>query len=75
MPEMAHIFKKESCMPNRIVFFNVDILGPSLGFVLAISTISLLLDAWNSSKFLMKSQPCQILEYSPACYKHSPDMV
>ena len=36
MPETTKIFTKESCMPNRIILFNVLWLGPYLGHVWAI---------------------------------------
>ena len=36
MPEMAQIFTEESCMLNRRVFFNVQLLGPYWGHVWAI---------------------------------------
>ena len=52
MPEMAKIFNDESCTPYGRIFYNVQLLGPYEGNVLAmigpffaISTISLLLDA------------------------------
>ena len=36
MPEMAQIFTEETCMPNRRIRFNVDLLGPYWSNVLAI---------------------------------------
>ena len=36
MPQMARIFTEESCMSNRRIPFNVQLLGPYLGHVWAI---------------------------------------
>ena len=36
MPEIAQIFTQESCMPNRRIPFNVQLLGSYLGLVWAI---------------------------------------
>ena len=36
MPEMAQIFTEKSCMPNRRILFNVQLLGQYWGHVWAI---------------------------------------
>ena len=58
IPGMAQILTEESCMAYRGKPFNVELLGPYLGHVwvilgpcLVISTICLLLDDRNGSKF------------------------
>ena len=71
MPKIAQIFTEESCMPNRIIQFNVKlltlynahvyaILRPYFGYFYNISACRCL--KWL--KFSLKSHACQIEEYS-----------
>ena len=70
---MAQILTGESCMAYRGKPFNVELLGPYLGHVwvilgpcLVISTICLLLDDRNGSKFHQRVMHAK-LKNTPKC--------
>ena len=70
MTEMAQIFTVASCMPNRRIIFNFELLGPYWGHVWAIlgpcfgyfyNSFAFRCLKWL--KYSLKSHACQVEEY------------